>query len=53
MEIPGYIGHHLRPYQLQGVEFLFQRYARGSGGVLADDMGLVIAPSANLPSLPF
>ena len=30
----------LRPYQLQGVEFMRRLYGLGGGGILADDMGL-------------
>ena len=38
--MPGSINGHLRDYQRQGTAFLFQLYARASGGILADDMGL-------------
>jgi hypothetical protein len=41
VQVPGSINKHLRPYQREGVEFLFTKYADGTGGVLADDMGLV------------
>lgn len=30
----------MSPYQLYGMNWLFQLYSRGSGGILADDMGL-------------
>lgn len=34
-------GHcKMSPYQLYGMNWLFQLYSRGSGGILADDMGL-------------
>ncbi len=41
LRVPGSINRHLRPYQRDGVDFLFQKYARNTGGILADDMGLV------------
>ena len=31
---------HLRQYQCEGVQFLFQRYILGRGVILGDDMGL-------------
>jgi len=40
LQVPGSLNQHLRPYQREGVEFLFKQYAEGRGGVLADDMGL-------------
>jgi hypothetical protein len=40
LRVPGTINRHLRPYQREGVQFLFGRYAAGKGGVLCDDMGL-------------
>lgn len=34
-------GHcKMSPYQLYGMNWLYQLYCRGSGGILADDMGL-------------
>ena len=30
----------LREYQREGVRFMWDRIARGAGGILADDMGL-------------
>lgn len=34
-------GHcKMSPYQLYGMNWLYQLYSRGSGGILADDMGL-------------
>eukprot|EP00873_Tetraselmis_striata_P001539 jgi/Tetstr1/421803/TSEL_012706.t1 len=40
VQVPGALNRHLRPYQRDGVVFLFKKYAEGKGGVLADDMGL-------------
>lgn len=39
---PQYMKGHCKmsPYQLYGMNWLFQLYSRGSGGILADDMGL-------------
>lgn len=34
-------GHcKMKPYQLYGMNWLYQLFSRGSGGILADDMGL-------------
>ncbi len=41
MSVPASIAKYLREYQKDGVRFLFRQYAKGKGGVLADDMGLV------------
>jgi SNF2 family DNA or RNA helicase len=38
--IPGPIAQWLRPYQVEGVEFMFRRWKDGQGGILGDDMGL-------------
>lgn len=37
--VPASINRHLRPYQREGVEFLYGKYKSGIGGVLGDDMG--------------
>lgn len=37
-----YINRQLRDYQRQGVEFMWERYRQGKGGILGDDMGLVL-----------
>ncbi|XP_004345277.1 stretch responsive protein [Capsaspora owczarzaki ATCC 30864] len=34
------INGYLRPYQRDGIQFLFERYRRGQGAILGDDMGL-------------
>ncbi|KAM0747985.1 hypothetical protein T439DRAFT_87826 [Meredithblackwellia eburnea MCA 4105] len=39
-EIPAPINRFLRPYQRQGVEFMYRQHMKGMGGVLGDDMGL-------------
>ncbi|KAG8832857.1 hypothetical protein FRC17_000512 [Serendipita sp. 399] len=39
-QIPAPINAHLRPYQREGVQFLFERYRDGRGAILGDDMGL-------------
>eukprot|EP00321_Phaeocystis_globosa_P000207 CAMPEP_0118825914 /NCGR_PEP_ID=MMETSP1162-20130426/11609_1 /TAXON_ID=33656 /ORGANISM="Phaeocystis Sp, Strain CCMP2710" /LENGTH=899 /DNA_ID=CAMNT_0006756611 /DNA_START=21 /DNA_END=2716 /DNA_ORIENTATION=- len=38
--IPASVNKHLRPYQREGVEWMWNQYARGRGGLLGDDMGL-------------
>ena len=38
--LPAGLGATLRPYQLEGYQFLCHLSAQGFGGVLADDMGL-------------
>lgn len=40
MVVPAPINKFLRSYQREGVRFLARQYASGTGGVLADDMGL-------------
>ncbi|KAH9929467.1 uncharacterized protein B0H18DRAFT_213219 [Fomitopsis serialis] len=47
--VPWKINTFLRDYQREGVEFFYQRYKEGRGGVLGDDMGLV-RPSRSSPS---
>ena len=37
--VPGRLNYFLRDYQRDGVEFLWDRYCRKGGGILADDMG--------------
>ncbi|GAA6011499.1 hypothetical protein JCM10207_002640 [Rhodosporidiobolus poonsookiae] len=39
-QIPAPINKFLRPYQREGVEFLYGQYQKGLGGILGDDMGL-------------
>lgn len=36
--IPASINRFLRPYQRDGVRFFFERYQKGVGGILGDDM---------------
>jgi hypothetical protein len=38
--LPSNIAKFLRPYQLDGVKFVYSHFARGHGCILADDMGL-------------
>jgi hypothetical protein len=38
--LPSNIAKFLRPYQLDGVKFVYSHFARGQGCILADDMGL-------------
>lgn len=40
-EVPAPINVFLREYQREGIQFIFDRYIEGKGGVLGDDMGLV------------
>ncbi|KAG8821745.1 hypothetical protein FRC19_007320 [Serendipita sp. 401] len=40
IQIPASINDYLRPYQKEGVRFLFERYCNGRGAILGDDMGL-------------
>lgn len=40
IQIPSSINRWLRPYQRKGIEFLWERYYKGVGGILGDDMGL-------------
>ena len=37
---PQYLKANLRPYQIEGVQWLIQHYFNGKGALLADDMGL-------------
>lgn len=39
-ETPSYIKGRLRPYQLEGVNWLLGLFSRGVNGILADEMGL-------------
>ncbi|KAK7202019.1 DNA-dependent ATPase [Novymonas esmeraldas] len=39
-ETPSYIRGKLRPYQLEGVNWLLGLFSRGVNGILADEMGL-------------
>lgn len=38
--VPASINKFLRDYQREGVQFFYERYCEGRGGVLGDDMGL-------------
>ncbi|RLP07121.1 helicase SNF2 [Propionibacterium australiense] len=38
--VPGTIGAELRPYQVEGYQWLSALWTAGLGGILADDMGL-------------
>ena len=38
--LPGEVAQFLRPYQLDGVKFMWGQYAQDKGGVLGDEMGL-------------
>lgn len=40
IRVPPSLSKLLRPYQCEGVQFLFQRYILGRGAILGDDMGL-------------
>ncbi len=40
IRVPPSLNKCLRPYQREGVQFLFQRYALGRGAIVGDDMGL-------------
>ena len=37
--VPGRLNYFLREYQRDGVRFLWDRYCRDGGAILADDMG--------------
>lgn len=41
VEVPSSINKFLREYQRDGVQFFYERWKEGRGGVLGDDMGLV------------
>lgn len=51
LQVPGSINRHLRSYQREGVQFLFQMYCKGRGGVLSDDMGLGKTVQVRKPDL--
>jgi len=40
VEVPAHLAKYLRKYQLEGVQFLYDKYIKGVGGILGDDMGL-------------
>lgn len=40
VSVPPSINKFLRDYQREGVQFFYERYCEGRGGVLGDDMGL-------------
>ncbi|TCD62825.1 hypothetical protein EIP91_006366 [Steccherinum ochraceum] len=40
IRVPGSINHYLRDYQREGINFFYDRYKAGRGGLLGDDMGL-------------
>lgn len=37
--IPANINRFLREYQREGVQFMYNKFKQGAGGVLGDDMG--------------
>lgn len=41
IQVPAPINVFLREYQGEGIQFLYDRFKEGHGGVLGDDMGLV------------
>ncbi|KAF8797693.1 hypothetical protein BYT27DRAFT_7228846 [Phlegmacium glaucopus] len=43
IKIPAPINTYLRDYQRDGVKFLWRQYSEGRGGLLGDDMGLIIS----------
>ncbi|KDN43135.1 hypothetical protein RSAG8_06288, partial [Rhizoctonia solani AG-8 WAC10335] len=40
VRVPASINRHLRDYQREGVQFFYQRWVEGRGGLIGDDMGL-------------
>lgn len=40
VQVPSHIAKYLRTYQLEGVKFLYRKYAEDTGCILGDDMGL-------------
>lgn len=40
LQVPSYINERLRPYQRDGVKWMFSRLEQNTGGILGDDMGL-------------
>lgn len=49
--VPAAINTYLREYQREGVQFFWDLYDEGRGGLLGDDMGLVCVKSlASAPS---
>lgn len=40
IQVPSSINCYLRDYQREGVQFFYDRYKEGRGGILGDDMGL-------------
>ncbi|EPQ55744.1 hypothetical protein GLOTRDRAFT_115984 [Gloeophyllum trabeum ATCC 11539] len=43
VKVPASINTYLRDYQRDGANFFYDHYKQGSGGLLGDDMGLVIS----------
>lgn len=40
VSVPASINRFLRDYQREGIQFFYERYCEGRGGILGDDMGL-------------
>ena len=40
IKVPAAINCHLRDYQRQGVQFLFEAFKKGTGAILNDESGL-------------
>ncbi|WVQ73365.1 hypothetical protein IAR50_002934 [Cryptococcus sp. DSM 104548] len=40
ISVPAHLNQFLKQYQREGVQFLYDRYQAGWGGILGDDMGL-------------
>ena len=51
--MPASINRYLREYQRDGIRFLHSLYARGLGGILADDMGLGAQLPRSFPPISF
>lgn len=43
IQVTSAINRWLRDYQREGVEFFYERYKEGRGGILGDDMGLGVS----------
>ncbi|KAJ3868496.1 P-loop containing nucleoside triphosphate hydrolase protein [Lentinula novae-zelandiae] len=51
IKIPSTINIFLRDYQRNGVQFFYERYRAGRGGLLGDDMGLTVQVIAFLSAI--
>jgi SNF2 family DNA or RNA helicase len=38
IQVPAPVNRYLRPYQQEGVQFLWEKYKADGGGILGDDM---------------